>query len=1314
MSRRRFFKSFFYINYGGTAHGETVIVSPFVAGGASDTIELVSGKPWVITNGLTWLTVSSLSNKSGTYTITLTASQNTEHSQRTGSFTAKTLDDKYSIVVSVSQEAAPSEKYIRIDPTGVTMDAVDNYNALKCYFSYNGSETEVTPTWSSNNTAVTISSYGVLASNNTTPNPLTVTITATYVHEGDTLTATATVNVAAAEIERYITVSPAGPIMLSATGSQQLDVIYHEIINGVATTRNVTTASTYSSPNTAITVNSTGLITANNTGTTTETANITISYSDVTPITVSVQASPANVEYRNLRTVPTTMTLDSGDTPSGVEVQALVDIYVNGTKTGEENVTHANGITWSSEHTEIATVGWNGTGETIVPNYDPAHYYPSNRYVNVVANYLMSAATCEVTVLPEGRKEYSIEVIPASTAINSTGEVQLAVSFITKTDGSVTGTEVVTTESTYSTQSQLISVTSGGKVTGQGSAIGGTANVNVTYTRGGVTYNGTSVIVVYGTSTEYKNLSVSPATMTLNSGDSITGKAISATVEKWIDGAYDSTVDVTQEIANGNGWSSSVNTAATVEWSSTQEIVKPVYSRPGYYPNNRTATITASYLNSAATCTVTVEPEGLKESSLVVSPTTATIAYNGTTALTVTYYEYLDGVQQTASNVTTAATYDKGGSTYLNVNRGSITGTNQTNTAQTVPITVSYASQDYPMAYATTTITVQGKPNYTYALEVTPATTSISYSGTVQLTVILVVYADGHEESRTDVTRGYGTNYSVTAGNTYISVNNNGLVTGINSSTTAGTGEVTASFNVSGYGTIYGYSSIQVGAAPAKFLKWWDGTTASTHNNASSGGSSQGGWTWSVDTNYIDNELIGLTTATTQTWLRGGIVRTTGAIYYVDANPTGSLARSGSISWYSGSTEVLKLTVNQQAGPISYYFQWSGGTDTATTQSVTNTGTVLSNTWTSNYTNLTFTTSDSWLSTASTASTNFQVQVSAQATGAAARTGYVYAKNGGTTVGTWTISQQAGPAPSYYFQWSGGTNTATTQSVTNTGITLSNTWTSNYTPLTFTTSESWLTVSNTASTGFRVTVSAQATGAAARTGYVYAKNGTTTVGTWTISQQAGPAPSYYFRWGNGSTTATSATTSASTILNGAWSSNYTDLHFTASNSWLTINNTGSSSVGVSVAGQSEGAAARTGYIYAYTGSSTSNIVGTWTINQDAGHKPTYVVTVVNNLSPQIHVTYTWENPPSEVYIPGDTDGGDTDTGWIFRDETFPLKLTRIDGVLDSPIYSSIKIVGSGSASGTIICTKQSDNTYLWTSGYISISAGNCTLTYSSN
>ena len=555
----------------------------------------------------------------------------------------------------------------------------------------------------------------------------------------------------------------------------------------------------------------------------------------------------------------------------------------------------------------------------------------------------------------------------------------------------------------------------------------------------------------------------------------------------------------------------------------------------------------------------------------------------------------------------------------MNVNRGSITGTNQTNTAQTVPITVSYASQDYPMAYATTTITVQGKPNYTYALEVTPATTSISYSGTVQLTVILVVYADGHEESRTDVTRGYGTNYSVTAGNTYISVNNNGLVTGINSSTTAGTGEVTASFNVSGYGTIYGYSSIQVGAAPAKFLKWWDGTTASTYNNASSGGSSQGGWTWSVDTNYIDNELIGLTTTTTQTWLRGGIVRTTGAIYYVDANPTGSLARSGSISWYSGSTEVLKLTVNQQAGPISYYFQWSGGT-----------------------------------------------------------------------------------------------NTATTQSVTNTGITLSNTWTSNYTPLTFTTSESWLTVSNTASTGFRVTVSAQATGAAARTGYVYAKNGTTTVGTWTISQQAGPAPSYYFRWGNGSTTATSASTSASTTLNGAWSSNYTDLHFTASNSWLTINNTGSSSVGVSVAGQSEGAAARTGYIYAYTGSSTSNIVGTWTINQDAGHKPTYVVTVVNNLSPQIHVTYTWENPPSEVYIPGDTDGGDTDTGWIFRDETFPLKLTRIDGILDSPIYSSIKIVGSGSASGTIICTKQSDNTYLWTSGYISISAGSCTLTYSSN
>ena len=35
MCRRRLLKSNFYINYGGTkkAHGETVIVSPFVAGG---------------------------------------------------------------------------------------------------------------------------------------------------------------------------------------------------------------------------------------------------------------------------------------------------------------------------------------------------------------------------------------------------------------------------------------------------------------------------------------------------------------------------------------------------------------------------------------------------------------------------------------------------------------------------------------------------------------------------------------------------------------------------------------------------------------------------------------------------------------------------------------------------------------------------------------------------------------------------------------------------------------------------------------------------------------------------------------------------------------------------------------------------------------------------------------------------------------------------------------------------------------------------------------------------------------------------------
>lgn len=199
MCRRRLFKSNFYINYGGTkkAHGETVIVSPFVAGGGDETFELHSRNPWVITDNPSWLSVSSLSDKSGTYSITLTAGQNEEYVGRSGSFTAKTLDNRYIIIVSVSQEAHESSRYIEIVPRTASISSLGTAS-FTCILHNNGTTTDITEDpdcqWASNKTTAATVNKGVVTGCNNTKTAQTVTITATY---QDLEPASATVTVGA-------------------------------------------------------------------------------------------------------------------------------------------------------------------------------------------------------------------------------------------------------------------------------------------------------------------------------------------------------------------------------------------------------------------------------------------------------------------------------------------------------------------------------------------------------------------------------------------------------------------------------------------------------------------------------------------------------------------------------------------------------------------------------------------------------------------------------------------------------------------------------------------------------------------------------------------------------------------------------------------------------------------------------------------------------------------------------------------------------------------------------------------------------------
>ena len=451
MCRRRLFKSNFYINYGGTkkAHGETVIVSPFVAGGGEATFELYSRNPWVITNTLSWLTVSSLSDKSGKYAITITAAENQAYSVRSGSFTVKTLDNRFSIVVSVSQQAKANEKSISISPRSVNMGAKETYSSLICYFTNTGTTTEVVPTWSTNSSAVTVDTNGKIETNNTGTS-LTATVTATYEHEGDVLTDTITVNVAAAEITYrnmtlfptpYDTASYIGPDDI--TDGVKLRVTIHKYINNVDSgTITVTNASTYrkrakgASDGDTYDVNCIILDTDNKKvypqyidGSyypTTRTVEIFADYTDPNGSqhnsSTTFKVSKQNKKEYYISVEPTTATIGS---TGEVQLTVLYHTVTDGADDGGVDVTASAGYTDNGSNLidVNATGKVNGSGAETGGNAVVTVSYSGVESVDV-----------PITVNNASTEEY-LEITPSSTSTTWNGEVEYSIYYVKKVNG---------------------------------------------------------------------------------------------------------------------------------------------------------------------------------------------------------------------------------------------------------------------------------------------------------------------------------------------------------------------------------------------------------------------------------------------------------------------------------------------------------------------------------------------------------------------------------------------------------------------------------------------------------------------------------------------------------------------------------------------------------------------------------------------------------------------------------------------------------------------------------------------------------------
>lgn len=442
MCRRRLFKSNFYINYGGTkkAHGETVIVSPFVAGGDSDTFELYARNPWVITNNLSWLTVSSLSNKSGKYTITITAAENQAYSERSGSFTAKTLDNRFSIVVSVSQQAKPSVRYIEIVPATASISSLGT-TSFTCILHDNGTETDVTNLveWSSSDTNAATISNGSATGCNNTKTEKQVTITAEY----DGLSATATLNVAAGVVSwrNYRILIGASentknsPVNLDATNITNgvgVGAYIDEYVNEVKLqTWAFTEGSDWSIGDDSIarlekvSEGSRQVFSVYNDGAfypdqrTTEITATTTRGTQTFTATKIVNVAPQGLITHYISVEPDAATIGS---TGEVQLTVLYHTVIDGVDDGGVDVTTSAGYTDNgSDLIDVDATGKvNGSGAETGGNATVTVSYPDVESVNVL-----------ITVRNASTEEY-LEITPASTSTTWNGEVEYSVYYVKK------------------------------------------------------------------------------------------------------------------------------------------------------------------------------------------------------------------------------------------------------------------------------------------------------------------------------------------------------------------------------------------------------------------------------------------------------------------------------------------------------------------------------------------------------------------------------------------------------------------------------------------------------------------------------------------------------------------------------------------------------------------------------------------------------------------------------------------------------------------------------------------------------------------
>ena len=179
--------------------------------------------------------------------------------------------------------------------------------------------------------------------------------------------------------------------------------------------------------------------------------------------------------------------------------------------------------------------------------------------------------------------------------------------------------------------------------------------------------------------------------------------------------------------------------------------------------------------------------------SVEVLPETASIASNGHVSLTSYYVGKQGDTEVSRINVTNVATWTSNNN-YVIVNGGSVSGNNtSSSTTRSSRVTAAYSGKS---AYCDITVGKASGSTVTYQLVVNPASMTIPYNGSEQLTAKFYTITDGHPDEGVDVTRNPNCIWT-SSDSSHATVSSDGIVSGHNDSSVTQdvTARITATYN---------------------------------------------------------------------------------------------------------------------------------------------------------------------------------------------------------------------------------------------------------------------------------------------------------------------------------------------------------------------------------------------------------------------------------------------------------------------------------------------------------------------------------------